>query len=439
MSHGVVPDRVAEGARAARSVRCARPRRHGHLRERGRRSPAASSPSSARGCSRRACRCPALCVLLVGTIADTLDGQVAKAVGGGTRLGAFLDSTFDRRVRRGAVRAARRRSASRTVTPLLLVVGIVALGRVVARPLHPREGRVARRRARASGSRRARRASSLILIGRGGVGLSPGQALIRRRRSLAVALLSSITFVQRVAYVARAPRDSSKGRYRCHQPRSTTTESTRPSRRRARRTRRKRIRVAIIGVGQLRVARWSRASTTTATRSPGRPDPGPHARRPRRLSHPRHRVRRGVRHRQQQGRQGPRARRSTPSRTTPTASPTCRSTGREGPARHDPRRARQVPLRRSSRRRPAPPPTSSRILRDTQGRRRRQLPAGRQRRGDEVVRRADPRSRLRVRQLHPGVHRAASRTGRSASRRRACRSSATTSSRRSARRSPTAC
>ena len=38
----------------------------------------------------------ALVVLLVGSLSDTLDGQIAKAAGGGTKLGAFLDSTFDR-------------------------------------------------------------------------------------------------------------------------------------------------------------------------------------------------------------------------------------------------------------------------------------------------------------------------------------------------------
>lgn len=38
----------------------------------------------------------ALAVLLLGTLCDTLDGQLARAAGGGTRLGAFLDSTLDR-------------------------------------------------------------------------------------------------------------------------------------------------------------------------------------------------------------------------------------------------------------------------------------------------------------------------------------------------------
>ena len=38
----------------------------------------------------------ALVMLLIGTLSDTLDGQVARAAGGGTRFGAFLDSTLDR-------------------------------------------------------------------------------------------------------------------------------------------------------------------------------------------------------------------------------------------------------------------------------------------------------------------------------------------------------
>jgi CDP-diacylglycerol--glycerol-3-phosphate 3-phosphatidyltransferase len=38
----------------------------------------------------------ALAVLLLGTLSDTLDGQIARAAGGGTRFGAFLDSTLDR-------------------------------------------------------------------------------------------------------------------------------------------------------------------------------------------------------------------------------------------------------------------------------------------------------------------------------------------------------
>ncbi len=39
---------------------------------------------------------PALLLLLLGTLSDALDGQIARAAGGGTRFGAFLDSTLDR-------------------------------------------------------------------------------------------------------------------------------------------------------------------------------------------------------------------------------------------------------------------------------------------------------------------------------------------------------
>ena len=78
---------------------------------------------------------------------------------------------------------------------------------------------------------------------------------------------------------------------------------------------------------------------------------------------------------------------------------------RQGPPRHDARRPRQVPQgedHQGARR-------DRRHRRDPQGdqdRRRRLLPAGRLRAGDQVVRRADPRGRLRLRELHPGLHRA---------------------------------
>ncbi len=38
----------------------------------------------------------ALLMLLLGTLCDTLDGQLAREAGGGTRFGSFLDSTLDR-------------------------------------------------------------------------------------------------------------------------------------------------------------------------------------------------------------------------------------------------------------------------------------------------------------------------------------------------------
>ena len=72
--------------------------------------------------------------------------------------------------------------------------------------------------------------------------------------------------------------------------------------------------------------------------------------------------------------------------------------------RHDPRRHRQVRLAEDHQGQGR----DGRHRLDPQGdphRRGRLLPAGRQRAGDEVVRRADPRGRLRLRELHPRVHR----------------------------------
>ena len=171
-------------------------------------------------------------------------------------------------------------------------------------------------------------------------------------------------------------------------------------------------------------------------RRPQRGGPRPDARRPRRLPRPRHRVHRRLRHRRRQGRQGPvrghlvgpeqhdQVRRRAEAR-------------RAGPPRHDPRRARQVPqgedhqgAGRDRRHRPDP--------QGHEDRRRRLLPAGRLRAGHQVVRRAGARGRLRLRELHPGLHRQRGLLGQALPQGRACRSSATTSSRRSARPSSTA-
>lgn len=56
----------------------------------------------------------ALVVLLLGTLSDALDGQVARLAGGGTRFGSFLDSTLDR------------------LSDAALAIGAVQLGTTVA-------------------------------------------------------------------------------------------------------------------------------------------------------------------------------------------------------------------------------------------------------------------------------------------------------------------
>ena len=139
-------------------------------------------------------------------------------------------------------------------------------------------------------------------------------------------------------------------------------------------------------------------------RQPGRGRPRPDARRPRRLPRPRHRVLGRVRHRRRQGRQGPLRGDLVGPEQHDQVHRRHPAHGHPGPARHDARRPRQVPqgedhqgrgLDRRHRRGPQ----------GDQDRRRRLLPARRLRAGDQVVRRADPRGRLRLRELHPGVHR----------------------------------
>ena len=139
----------------------------------------------------------------------------------------------------------------------------------------------------------------------------------------------------------------------------------------------------------------------------------------------RHRVLGRVRHRRREGRQGPlRGDLGRPEQHDQVRQGGRPAPRRPRPARHDPRRPRQVPVSRRSPRPRARRSTSSQVLKDTQHRRRRLLPAGRLRAGDQVVRRADPRGRLRVRELHPGLHRPRGlleqplREGRAADRRR---------------------
>jgi phosphatidylinositol phosphate synthase len=199
MSHGVVPDRVVEGARAGIGP-LARA-----LAGRGISANAvtiAGGVLSVIGAGLLAAGMPlaALLVLLIGTIADTLDGQIAKASGGGTRLGAFLDSTVDR-VADGALFVGAAASGANLGQPLLLWSSLVALVasfivsyvRAKAESLGvsasvgpaPREARIV-----------------IFLIGLAAWALLNFQALFVAA-VLALALLSSITFVLRVVHVGR--------------------------------------------------------------------------------------------------------------------------------------------------------------------------------------------------------------------------------------------
>jgi CDP-diacylglycerol--glycerol-3-phosphate 3-phosphatidyltransferase len=152
----------------------------------------------------------ALIVLLVGALSDTLDGQLAKAAGGGTRFGAFLDSTLDR-VSDAALACGAAALGAAIGDALLFwsaLVGLVAsflvsyvrakaesMGTTAAVGLMPREARLL-----------------ILLIGVGFWGVL-GLYRVFVLAFAAVALLSVITLAQRIAVVARAldPTDQIKG------------------------------------------------------------------------------------------------------------------------------------------------------------------------------------------------------------------------------------
>jgi CDP-diacylglycerol--glycerol-3-phosphate 3-phosphatidyltransferase len=199
MSHGVVPDRLAEGARSgigplaralaglgisANAVTIA----GGVLSVIGAGLLAAGLPL------------PALVVLLIGTLADTLDGQLAKAAGGGTRLGAFLDSTVDR-IADGALFVGAAVSGANLGQPLLLWSSLIAL---VASFLVPYVRAKAESLGVGASVGPAPREARIVifLIGLAAWALLNIQFLFVAA-VLALALLSSITFVLRVAHVGR--------------------------------------------------------------------------------------------------------------------------------------------------------------------------------------------------------------------------------------------
>ena len=143
----------------------------------------------------------ALLLLLAGTLADAVDGQIARLSGGGTKLGAFLDSTFDR-LSDSALCVAALIVGGTHGDALLFVSGIVALvsgslvpyirakaeslGLTASVGLAPREARLA-----------------LIILGVAAWAATGSLSLFAAAVAV-VALLSTITAAQRVVHVARA-------------------------------------------------------------------------------------------------------------------------------------------------------------------------------------------------------------------------------------------
>ena len=147
----------------------------------------------------------ALLVLLLGTFADAIDGQIARLSGGGTKLGAFLDSTFDR-LSDAALCVAALIVGATHGDAILFVGGIVSLvsgslvpyirakaesiGLGASVGLAPREARLA-----------------LIVLGVAAWAVT-GSLLPFTAAVVVVAALSTITAIQRVAHVARALRNT---------------------------------------------------------------------------------------------------------------------------------------------------------------------------------------------------------------------------------------
>jgi CDP-diacylglycerol--glycerol-3-phosphate 3-phosphatidyltransferase len=147
----------------------------------------------------------AVAVLVVGALADTLDGQIAKAAGGGTKLGAFLDSTFDR-ISDAALAGAAVIYGALHADPLLLWFALVALisgslvpyirakaeslGLTASVGLAPREARMV-----------------LIVLGLLAWAVSADSQLFVTAFA-AVALLSTATVIQRIAHVIGALRET---------------------------------------------------------------------------------------------------------------------------------------------------------------------------------------------------------------------------------------
>ena len=199
MSHGVVPHGVAEGARAGVGPLA---RALAGIGISANAVTVAGGLLTIVGAALLAGGLPlaALAVLGIGTLADTLDGQIAKAAGGGTPFGAFLDSTVDR-IADGALFVGAAAAGANLGQPLLLWSSLIALVasflvsyiRAKAESLGvgatvgpaPREARIA-----------------IFLIGLAAWALLDFQALFVAA-VLALALLSSITFAVRLVHVGR--------------------------------------------------------------------------------------------------------------------------------------------------------------------------------------------------------------------------------------------
>jgi len=207
MSHGVVPQGLAERARGGMAPLA---RRLVALGVTANAVTAAGFVVTLAGAALLATeQLPAaVAALVVGTLADTLDGALARVAGGGTRLGAFLDSTLDRLADAALFGAAAAVGAARGDGPLLwgslgaLVASFMvsyvrakaeSLGASARLGVAPREARVA------------------IVLAGVAAWAAFGIAQLFTAAVLLVAALATLTLLQRVVAVAGALGSAQSG------------------------------------------------------------------------------------------------------------------------------------------------------------------------------------------------------------------------------------
>lgn len=145
----------------------------------------------------------ALVILVIGSLCDTLDGALARASGGGTKLGAFLDSTFDR-FSDGAFFAAAAALGS-AGDPLLFWAALAAL--VASFQVSYVRAKAEQAGLNATVGAAPREARLVILLIGLGAWAIFGPRELFTAAVLIVAVLATLTLIQRVALVARALAD----------------------------------------------------------------------------------------------------------------------------------------------------------------------------------------------------------------------------------------
>lgn len=203
MSHGVIPGGLAEGARGGLAPVA---RRLAALGVSANAVTFIGFALSIVGAAFVAQAQPliAVAVLVAGSLCDTLDGAIARATGGGTRLGAFLDSTFDR-LSDGAFFGAACALGAATGDPVLFWSALVAL--VAAFQVSYVRAKAEQAGVSATVGAAPREARLVILLIGLGIWALTGLLWPFTVAVIAIALLATLTLLQRIAVVARALAD----------------------------------------------------------------------------------------------------------------------------------------------------------------------------------------------------------------------------------------